>query len=212
MTTTGARLSQPIRQTAPARSLVDAANWPDIARTPRAPLAAAVARALFRRAVRRLPVRVTFPDGTELGSGGADAPRMIVHRPEHLFARLGADLRIGFGESYMAGDWEPAPGTDLADLLTPFAARLTTLVPRPLQRLRGLVEDAAARARGQHGRRRALEHRAPLRPLQRALRVVPRSHDDVLGRVRSMRTKACSTAISRPRSCARSTGSSTTPA
>jgi cyclopropane-fatty-acyl-phospholipid synthase len=66
---------------------------------------------------------------------------MIVHRPEQLFARLGADLRIGFGESYMAGDWEPAPGTDLADLLTPFAARLTTLIPRPLQRLRGLIEE-----------------------------------------------------------------------
>ena len=30
----------------------------------------------------------------------------------------------------MAGDWRAGPGTDLADLLTPFAARLTTLVPR----------------------------------------------------------------------------------
>jgi cyclopropane-fatty-acyl-phospholipid synthase len=49
-------------------------------------------------------------------------------------------VHIGFGESYMAGDWEPAPGTDLADLLTPFAARVAGLVPMPLQRLRRFAE------------------------------------------------------------------------
>ena len=61
-------------------------------------------------------------------------------RPAAFFARLGRDAKIGFGEAYMAGDWRAGPGTDLADLLTPFAARLTTLVPAPLQRLRGLVD------------------------------------------------------------------------
>ena len=40
----------------------------------------------------------------------------------------------------MAGDWRAGPGTDLADLLTPFAARLTRLVPQPLQRLRTIVD------------------------------------------------------------------------
>ena len=40
----------------------------------------------------------------------------------------------------MAGDWRAGDGTDLADLLTPFAARLTTLVPQPLQRLRAVVD------------------------------------------------------------------------
>ena len=40
----------------------------------------------------------------------------------------------------MAGDWRAGPGTDLADLLTPFAARLTSLVPQPLQRLRTIVD------------------------------------------------------------------------
>ena len=40
----------------------------------------------------------------------------------------------------MAGDWKAGSGTDLADLLTPFAANLTGLVPRPLQRLRGVVD------------------------------------------------------------------------
>ena len=64
---------------------------------------------------------------------------MIV-RPNAFFARLGRDTKIGFGEAYMAGDWRSGPGTDLADLLTPFAARLTTLVPAPLQRLRAVVD------------------------------------------------------------------------
>ena len=41
----------------------------------------------------------------------------------------------------MAGDWTTGPGTDLADLLTPFAERLANLVPKPLQKLRGLVDD-----------------------------------------------------------------------
>ena len=40
----------------------------------------------------------------------------------------------------MAGDWDAGPGTDLADLLTPLATQLTTLVPQPLQRFRRLVE------------------------------------------------------------------------
>ena len=32
----------------------------------------------------------------------------------------------------MAGDWRAGEGTDLADLLMPFAGRLTDLVPPPL--------------------------------------------------------------------------------
>jgi cyclopropane-fatty-acyl-phospholipid synthase len=40
----------------------------------------------------------------------------------------------------MTGDWTTGPGTDLADLLSAFAARLTRLVHPALQRLRRLVE------------------------------------------------------------------------
>jgi cyclopropane-fatty-acyl-phospholipid synthase len=40
----------------------------------------------------------------------------------------------------MAGDWRAGSGTDLADLLTPFATRLTTLIPPALQRLRVFAE------------------------------------------------------------------------
>ena len=114
--------------------------WPGLARVPRVPVHASVARVVVARALRRLPVRMVFPDGTTWGAGGSDSPVMTLVRPSALFARLGADLRIGFGEAYMCGDWTTGPGTDLADLLAPFAERLTSLVPRPLQRLRGLVD------------------------------------------------------------------------
>ena len=40
----------------------------------------------------------------------------------------------------MAGDWDTGAGTDLADLLTPLASNVATLVPKPLQRFRRLVE------------------------------------------------------------------------
>lgn len=116
-------------------------RWPAIARTPRAPLHASVARGIFERAVHIVPVRVTTPDGRVLGGDTSSAaPEFRIVRPNAFFARLGRDTKVGFGESYMAGDWRAGDGTDLADLLTPFAARLTTLVPQPLQRLRAVVD------------------------------------------------------------------------
>lgn len=114
--------------------------WPALARTPRAPLAAGIARRIFEHALPMLEVRAVFPDGRVVGRGGASAPVMEVVRPAAFFARLGKDTNIGFGEAYMAGDWRPGPHTDLGDLLTPFAERLTTLVPAPLQRLRAIVD------------------------------------------------------------------------
>ncbi|GAA3179441.1 cyclopropane-fatty-acyl-phospholipid synthase family protein [Blastococcus jejuensis] len=118
----------------------DAAHWPGLATPPSAPVHARIAAAVFTRAVATLPVRVIFPDGRVLGSGGKDAPTMRMVRPAAVFARLGADAKIGFGEAYMTGDWTTAPGTDLADLLAPFAARMSRLVHPLLQRLRHVVE------------------------------------------------------------------------
>ena len=115
-------------------------SWPGLFDAPESPFKAAIARRLMERAVARLPVRVEFPDGTWTGGGTALDPRMIIHRPRQFFARLGADTKIGFGEAYMAGDWDAGSGTDLAELLTPFAANVATLVPASLQRLRGVVE------------------------------------------------------------------------
>ncbi len=100
---------------------------------PHAPFRAAVAERLFRHAVRNLPVTVSFPDGSRIGRGG---PFLRIVRPA-FFHRLGAHGNIGFGEAYMAGDWE---SPDLAAALTPFAARVATLIPPPLQALRRLVD------------------------------------------------------------------------
>jgi cyclopropane-fatty-acyl-phospholipid synthase len=70
------------------------------------------------------------------GAGSQTSPEFELVRPAAFFARLGQDYKVGFGEAYMAGDWRPGPGTDLADLLTPFAEQLATLVPPVMQRLR----------------------------------------------------------------------------
>jgi cyclopropane-fatty-acyl-phospholipid synthase len=115
-------------------------RWPALATRPRVPLRATVARLIFERAVAAVPVRVTHPDGRVLGAGSPASPELEVIRPAAFFARLGRDAKIGFGEAYVAGDWRAGPGTDLADLLTPFASRLATLIPPALQRLRVLVD------------------------------------------------------------------------
>ena len=112
-----------------------------LAAAPRAPVRASIARMIFECAIQRVPVRVIYPDGRLLGGGSPTAPEFELLRPRAFFARLGQDAKIGFGESYMAGDWRAGPGTDLADLLTPFADRLTTLIPGPLQKLRALADQ-----------------------------------------------------------------------
>ena len=98
---------------------------------------AAVARALFNTAVARLPLRVRLPDGRLFTAPGAPAdPVMVLHRPREFFRRFGASGLIGFGESYMAGEWD---SNDLTGLLTVFAAHAAELVPPWLQRLRPLA-------------------------------------------------------------------------
>ena len=107
-------------------------EWPGLATPPHSLLRARIAESLFRRAVDKLPVRVVFPGGERIGSGDADAPVMRIVRPAAFFHRLGCNSKIGFGEAYMVGDWT---SNRLADLLTPFAARLSTLIPGSLQRI-----------------------------------------------------------------------------
>jgi cyclopropane-fatty-acyl-phospholipid synthase len=108
-------------------------------RTPHAPRVAAratIARALFLRSVRRLPLRVVLPNGAVAGQGEPGAPVMTIAR-DAFFHRLAAAGKIGFGESYMAGDWT---ADDLAQALGAFAGGVDRLLPGPLQRLRGLYE------------------------------------------------------------------------
>ncbi|MCU1530651.1 MAG: cyclopropane-fatty-acyl-phospholipid synthase [Arthrobacter sp.] len=131
-------------------SRIDADIWPGIAAVPtglKATLAGLAAEAIFKAAVRRLPLEVRYPDGSVLGLAGPGAegpgeaasgtafPVMTINRPEAFAARLGDGGLIGLGESYMAGDWD---AEDLTAVLAVFAARVGALVPEPLQKLRGL--------------------------------------------------------------------------
>ena len=126
---------------------VDAGIWPSIATVPsasRPAVAGRAADAIFKAAVRRLPIEVRYPDGSVLGTApsagdgsgsGKRVPVMTINRPEAFAARLGDGGLIGLGESYMAGDWD---AEDLTAVLEVFAARVGTLVPEPLQKLRAL--------------------------------------------------------------------------
>ena len=103
----------------------------------RATAAAKVADRLFRRAAGHLDVRIEYPDGTLVGvdHDRTILPRMIIRKPDAFMRRVGRDGLIGFGESYMAGEWT---SPDLAGVLGVFASRMANLIPRPLQALRGL--------------------------------------------------------------------------
>jgi cyclopropane-fatty-acyl-phospholipid synthase len=115
---------------------IDAAKWPDVAAATGPSVRAHIARALFSAGVAKLPLRVRFPDGKLIGGGAAAGPVMVLNRPRDFFRRFGASGLIGFGESYMAGDWDCA---DLTGLLTIFAANVGDLVPPWQQRLRQLA-------------------------------------------------------------------------
>jgi cyclopropane-fatty-acyl-phospholipid synthase len=115
---------------------IDASRWPDVASAVGRPMRASIARVLFTTGVAKLPLRVRFPDGRLIGAGAPSAPLMVLHRPKDFFRRVGASGLIGFGESYMAGEWDCA---DLTALLTVFAANVGDLVPPWQQRLRQLA-------------------------------------------------------------------------
>jgi cyclopropane-fatty-acyl-phospholipid synthase len=111
-------------------SLVDVPSMPV---RPNRTVHAKAAELIFRMGVSKMPIRVELPDGRRWGAGGPADPVMVLARPAELFRRLGRDANIGFGEAYQAGDWS---SPQLADLLTAFATRLTTVVPPGLQGLR----------------------------------------------------------------------------
>jgi cyclopropane-fatty-acyl-phospholipid synthase len=110
---------------------VDLERWPAMADPQQARGRARIARVLLRRVVDHTGIRVLLPDGTSWGS--SSAPTLRVLDAEAFFTRLGRDGLIGFGESYMAGDWDSA---DLVALLTPMARNMGTLVPPAFQWMR----------------------------------------------------------------------------
>ncbi|GGW34923.1 SAM-dependent methyltransferase [Streptomyces xantholiticus] len=127
-------MSVPVIPQAPRAASVDARRWPDVARLPKSSrLRTAAAERLVRHAIGGLPLRVRLAGTAEpIGRGG---PLMDVRDPHAFFRRIGAEGLIGFGESYMAGEWD-AP--DLVGTLTVLAEHTATLVPEPMQRLRSL--------------------------------------------------------------------------
>ncbi|MFY9922612.1 MAG: class I SAM-dependent methyltransferase [Mycobacterium sp.] len=120
-------------------SPISVERWPDVACVPSGPLsiiAAPIADRLFRNAAASLPLRMIYPDGTMVGAADPTLPTMVIHRPDSLARRIGRYGLIGFGESYMAGEWS---SDDLAGVLTEFASSMADLVPRSLQRLRPIA-------------------------------------------------------------------------
>jgi len=116
--------------------VIDPVQWPDVAAVRGSAARAEIARALFRAAVSRLPIWVRLPGGHQIGAGAPGAPVMVVHNPSAFYTRLGSGGLIGFGESYMAGEWDCA---DLTGLIAVFATHIADLVPAPLQKLRRLA-------------------------------------------------------------------------
>jgi cyclopropane-fatty-acyl-phospholipid synthase len=110
---------------------VDLERWPAMAEPVTARARARIARVLLRRVVEHTGIRVLLPDGTSWGE--PSAPTLRVLDADAFFTRLGRDGLIGFGESYMAGDWD---SDDLVALLTPMARDMGTLVPPALQWMR----------------------------------------------------------------------------
>nr|WP_251069264.1 cyclopropane-fatty-acyl-phospholipid synthase family protein [Streptomyces sp. ISL-96] len=107
--------------------------WPDVTRLPRGSHArTAITRLILQGAFKRLPLRVQVG---EEPAGPGSGPLLHVRDPEAFFRRIGADGLIGFGESYMAGEWT---ADELVDVLTVLAAHVDELAPKSLRRLRGL--------------------------------------------------------------------------
>jgi cyclopropane-fatty-acyl-phospholipid synthase len=152
-----ARGSSVISPQQAATAVTDPDRWPDVAVARGSAVRAEIARVLFRAAVSRLPVRVRMPGGRWLGAGGPEAPVMMVHNASAFFTRLGSGGLIGFGESYLAGDWDC---TDLTGLLTVFATNVRDLVPGPLQRLRrmAVLRQPDADVQTRDGARRNISH------------------------------------------------------
>jgi cyclopropane-fatty-acyl-phospholipid synthase len=135
---------------------VDLQRWPAMQRPEPAPVRAAAARALFRRVAARTGLRVLLPDGPASGSkaGPTTAPTLRVRDAHAFFTRLGRDAKVGFGEAYMAGDWD---ADDLVGVLEPMARNVSSLVPSRLQWLRRFV-DARHPTREDNDRRGACDN------------------------------------------------------
>ncbi|MFE1208354.1 class I SAM-dependent methyltransferase [Streptomyces albidoflavus] len=129
-------VSAPTPDAPPGGDQVDAARWPGVATVPRcSPPRALLGRLLLTRALDRLPLHAAWgegPEGRRLGKGG---PWLRVRDTDAFVRRIAVGGLIGFGESYMAREWD---AEDLPAVLGVLAQHLTQLVPAPLHRVRRL--------------------------------------------------------------------------
>ena len=114
---------------------------------PRGPLVGAITRRVILRAlgmIRDGGVVVVLPDGRveRFGDASGSEWRTLTVVRDDLFRRLGLRGRIGFGEAYVAGDWET---DDLAGLLGQLGRNIE--IARARQPMRTLVHTSRIRAR-----------------------------------------------------------------
>jgi cyclopropane-fatty-acyl-phospholipid synthase len=100
-------------------------------------LRAEVTKLLLKRIAPQVDVRVILPNGEALGPNKPNLPTLRILNND-FFNRLGNDLKIGLGESFMANDWVAEP--DLADVLTPYAEKLLHIVPAWMRKFRKFFE------------------------------------------------------------------------
>jgi cyclopropane-fatty-acyl-phospholipid synthase len=144
------------REAERALTHINADQWPSIASVPTNRTRARIAHKLFEKVVSKLPLHVLLPDGRVLGAGALEGPVMRLRRPEAFYLRLGESGLVGFGEAFMAGDWET---DDLASVLEVFAARVGDLIPPSLQRLRdiALLRHPSADSQSKANQKRNIE-------------------------------------------------------
>jgi len=113
----------------------DIERWPALGAPARAEFRAALARAVVRRVATRSGIKVELPGGQSFGP--PQGPTMVIRNPDAFFTRLGRDGKIGFGEAYMAGDWD---SPEVADVLEALARHVRSLVPVGTRWLRRFYE------------------------------------------------------------------------
>lgn len=96
---------------------------------------AAVTKWLLARIAKSVPVRVVLPNGEDVVEKDRSLPTLEI-LSDDFFYRIGGNQKIGLGEAFMAKDWRPKPGDDLADVLTPFAEKLLNIVPGWMRKFR----------------------------------------------------------------------------
>jgi cyclopropane-fatty-acyl-phospholipid synthase len=109
-----------------------------------------VARTSLDWVLRRVPVRAHELNGAVLGRDwGRPVPVIDLIRPADFYHRLADHPKLAVGEGYMSGEWAPAQGHDLAEVLRPFAAQVGSLAPGLWRTVRRVTERARHR-RGTH--------------------------------------------------------------